>query len=567
MEKKLQRIGSRLSKKSFILLTISLIVLIQNPLRAQIPSIIQDINVGSPNSSPTLFTSCGAINTIFFVADNGTTGAELWKYDIGTGTASLVKDINPGATGSGITVITPNLTNNGIIFNANDGTNGNELWKSDGTPAGTSMILDINTGTASSSPNNFYISAGKFIFSADNGTNGKEPWITNGNIAGTALLKDINPGVGASDPNNFTDIGTKVLFRANDGTNGSELWSTDLTVANTLLLKDINTGSVSSIPSNFSVLGSTLIFSATDVTNGAELWKSDGTLAGTQLVKDINSGTGSSMNITPGGKSFFTPFNNAIYFQATDGIAGYELWKTDGTSGGTTLVKDIQTGSSSSSPSGIFASPTNLFFTANDGTAGIEVWMSDGTTGGTALLKDINPGASSSSSITTTFLRTGNGIIYFAANDGTNGVELWRTLESTVTTTLIADINSGAGSSSPASIIQYNNILYFSANNGATGIEPWKFDPASAPTGINQLSKENVSFEVYPNPTHEQVNIKSSESNLEIQIYSSVGQLVYFQEINNSSSTAINLKELKTGLYFIKAISEKGETIKKLIVN
>ena len=36
---------------------------------------------------------------------------------------------------------------------------------------------------------------------------------------------------------------------------------------------------------------------------------------------------------------------NTIYFVATDGTTGYELWKTDGTSAGTSLVKDIYTGS------------------------------------------------------------------------------------------------------------------------------------------------------------------------------------------------------------------------------
>ena len=38
-----------------------------------------------------------------------------------------------------------------------------------------------------------------------------------------------------------------------------------------------------------------------------------------------------------------------------------------------------------------------LFFTADDGTNGRELWISDGTTAGTVMLKDINPGAAGSS--------------------------------------------------------------------------------------------------------------------------------------------------------------------------
>ncbi len=533
---------------------------------AQVASLIQDINAAAANSSPSLFTSCGLINTIFFVADNGTTGAELWKYDIASNTASLVKDINPGATGSGITVITANLNGNGILFNANDGTNGNELWKSDGTAAGTAMVMDINPGSGSSGPNNFCAFGGSFIFSADNGTNGKEPWLTNGNMAGTALLKDINPGIGASDPNNFTVLGTAVLFRANDGTNGSELWSTDMTAANTILVKDINAGSATSVPSNFAVVGTTLFFSAITIANGAELWKSDGTLAGTVLIKDINSGAGNSINISPGAKGFFTAFNNNLYFQATDGANGYEFWKSDGSNAGTTLVKDIQTGASSSNPSGIFTSSSGLFFVANDGVNGYELWMSDGTTGGTALLKDINPGAASSTTITTTFIQTGNGVIYFAANDGTNGNELYKTLGSALTTTIMADINMGAGSSNPSAMAQYNNLLYFSATNGITGIEPWKFD-INAPTGIQQINSASISFEVYPNPCKDQLTIRSSESIREILVYTLTGQFILSQKINSDTDKNLDLSELKTGVYFIKVSSEKGECIKKLVVN
>ena len=57
------------------------------------------------------------------------------------------------------------------------------------------------------------------------------------------------------------------------------------------------------------------------------------------LVKDINvTGTfGSS-------PTDLTEVNGTVYFVANDGIHGRELWKTDGTDGGTVLVKDIKPG-------------------------------------------------------------------------------------------------------------------------------------------------------------------------------------------------------------------------------
>ena len=69
----------------------------------------------------------------------------------------------------------------------------------------------------------------------------------------------------------------------------------------TALLKEINTGNAnadSSNPHNFYPLNGSFLFTATDATHGEELWKTDGTAGGTVLVKDINPGSGSSASIS-----------------------------------------------------------------------------------------------------------------------------------------------------------------------------------------------------------------------------------------------------------------------------
>ena len=58
---------------------------------------------------------------------------------------------------------------------------------------------------------------------------------------------------------------------------------------------------------------------------------------------------------------------------------GFELWKSDGTSGGTVMVKDIDPGATGSIPSYLTNVNGTLFFAANDGTHGYELWKSDGT--------------------------------------------------------------------------------------------------------------------------------------------------------------------------------------------
>ncbi|RYF87101.1 MAG: hypothetical protein EOO03_11005, partial [Chitinophagaceae bacterium] len=79
-------------------------------------------------------------------------------------------------------------------------------------------------------------------------------------------------------------------------------------------------------------------------------------------------------------------------------------------------------------PSGITdvkAAGPLTYFAANDGSSGLEPWITDGTAAGTRLLRDINPGkAFSMSSPDFTY---SNGFVYFSADDGTHGFELWRT--------------------------------------------------------------------------------------------------------------------------------------------
>src|SRR6266581_363664 len=348
---------------------------------------------------------------LFFAASDGASGVELWKTN-GTDAGTVcVKNINPGAgsTPLGLTVF-----NGALYFLANDGSSGAELWKSDGTVAGTVRVKDINTGAGSSSPFGFTVfngindgASGALYFRADGGAaTGIELWKTNGTDAGTVLVKDINTGAGSSAPVGFT-----VFNGTNDGANGAlyfsasdgvELWKTDGTSNGTQLVKS---WAVPSFPSSgFTVFhgandgaNGALYFRADDGVSGLELWKSDGTTAGTVLVKDINPGLATSFPLG------FTVFNGALYFAANDGTSGVELWTTDGTVTGPMLVKDISLGGTDSNPSGFTAFNGALYFQADDGTAGIELWKTDGTEFGTVQVKDINPAGNSSPTQLTPF--------------------------------------------------------------------------------------------------------------------------------------------------------------------
>ena len=91
------------------------------------------------------------------------------------------------------------------------------------------------------------------------------------------------------------------------------------------------------------------------------------------MVKDINSGSSSSNPFN------LVAFGNTLCFRADDGTNGDELWKSDGSSTGTLMIKDLHSGSSSSNPYNLVALGNTLYFQANDGISGIELYAYSGT--------------------------------------------------------------------------------------------------------------------------------------------------------------------------------------------
>ena len=152
------------------------------------------------------------------------------------------------------------------------------------------------------------------------------------------------------------------------------LWSTDGTAAGTLLLAPVleqspafDVGAFG--PPQWTRLGARLLFRGWDPDHGFELWATDGTPGGTVLVKDIAPGKGSSF------PDSLTLAGGAVWFAANDGVHGDELWVSDGTPEGTRLALDLAPGISSSSPQWLTPAGGNLFFSADLAARGREPWV------------------------------------------------------------------------------------------------------------------------------------------------------------------------------------------------
>lgn len=449
------------------------------------PGLVSDVHAGFDSSNASRLTNVNG--TIFFAANEGTNGVELWKSDGTSSGTVLVKDIHPGGASSNPYSLT-NIAGT-LYFSATDGTNGIELWKSDGSEAGTVRVKDIFPGGSGSFPNSLTNVNGTLFFTASDGTNGIELWKSNGTSAGTLLVKDIGPGAGGSSPYSLANVNGVLFFRADNGVNGLELWRSNGTEAGTNLVKDIDPGSGGFVASLTNVNNS-LFFSAYSGTNGFELWKSDGTEAGTVLVKDINPGSDAS------NASWLTNVNGSLFFAASDGTTGVELWRSDGTATGTVLVKDFNPGEGESGSNPYYLTNVNgtLFFSADDGANGRELWKSDGTIAGTALVKDINPGNYASYPA---YLTNANGKLYFRARNGVDGVELWKSDGTVSGTVQVKDLNVGDSGSYPDSLAIVDNTIYFSAINDDYGREPWQLYLGTAPTVavpmVDVLAQEDAS--------------------------------------------------------------------------
>lgn len=237
------------------------------------------------------------------------------------------------------------------------------------------------------------------------------------------------------------------------------------------LVKDINP-SGDGYPLYIIEFGDMLYFSANDGVHGYELWYSDGTPEGTSMLLDINSGSASSL------PKYFVELNGSLIFSADDGVDGVELWRTDGTVAGTYQLEDIYPGSDSGHPNEMTYFDGAVWFMANDGDYGYELWTSNGNVDGTYLVKDIFI-FDDNSSYPSNFV-VYDEKLYFTAysNDfeslTTIGREIWSTDGTSAGTNLLTNLNGlddGVDTSGP--LVVFNDELYFMGNNGSYGWELW----------------------------------------------------------------------------------------------
>ena len=294
--------------------------------------------------------------------------------------------------------------NGKIIFSATRFSHENdyELWKSDGTAIGTQRIKDLLSIPVSSIINKFFIANNHFYFQALD-TLGVELWRSDGTPNGTQRLADIFPGPDPSYPNQLEEMNGTIYFSATSpDTNGlflTQMWAVDGINASIKKVSDAPLAPYN-LPTSFSekkAFKGKLYFAGGTPDKGAidvELWSSDGSANGTSQLKEINPDLVSIANPQDSDPEWFIELNGKLYFKARTRVLGDEWWVTDGTSNGTSLLKEIYSGPQSGLYGGI--SPMKIgnyiFFIGIDEIHGMELWRTNGTAGGTQLYKETQVG-------------------------------------------------------------------------------------------------------------------------------------------------------------------------------
>ncbi|MES1226452.1 MAG: T9SS type A sorting domain-containing protein, partial [Bacteroidota bacterium] len=510
---------------------------------------------------------------LFFSANDGVHGVELWASDGTTINTKLIKDLTPGNESTEFSILTflnANLLIAVTVPNSGIDLWTNQLWSTDGTAAGTKLIKGFGKALQSGFRENFHFK-NKVYFVPPTAANGYELWVTDGTTSGTTLVKDIFPGtegssISLADAVSYSD---KFIFEAY-AEGGRELWSSDGTASGTQLFADINKGIGSSNPvilTNDATIGTDrslyngrVLFTADDGIHGDELWATDGTAANTSLVKDIYAGPIRSTNGWTY-SCFFT--SQKMYFTPVDEEHGYELWETDGKTA--VMTADVAPGYVGSFPIIVALFKNHLYFVADESLSPGNLYILDELTTAlpvnlvnftaAAIKEDIQVSWTTATELNTS---------HFTIQRSADGKQFEN----------IGTVNA-AGSSTTAkqySFLDANamhtsaSVLYYRLQmNDKDGKQYY------SPTVPVKITGSTPGIAVYPNPATDIVvlnfNTQAGEKGT-LRVLDASGKIILTKALSNLASgnqTSFSVKALPAGVYYVQIATPKGTQSVKFV--
>jgi len=333
---------------------------------------------------------------------------------------------------------------------------------------------------------------GRLIFSANDGVHGSEPWVTDGTAAGTQLLADITPGADSSIPGSsnpaqcgqFVSMDGYAYFGARMNSLTGSLWRTDGTPAGTTYMgmfrwsRNYGGADVCVVAQ---MNGYVFFLAETPPDGEIGLWKTDGTSAGTTQVSTSPLVISSRPVVS----------NGYLYFVASNGSVN-GIFRSDGTPAGTgPFVVPASPDAGYSGPYQPIVAGNYVFYVVCSASNTCTVYSADQTTGQRTAV------ARTSGTLGPTWTSLGDKLI-FQGWSSSAGVEPWVSDGTLAGTHMLVDAVRGSADSSPVSFINFNGLMYFTLQRPDPGqivYEYWRTDGTTAGT----VRIDNVAATPIPN--------------------------------------------------------------------
>jgi trimeric autotransporter adhesin len=451
------------------------------------------------------------------------------------------------------------------------------LWRTDGTTAGTIKLMGL---TSIDFPRNFNYET------VENGnvfiTYEKSMWKTGGTPETTLHLKTFPQYIYW-----MANAGAELLFAADDGVKGLELWKSDGTVAGTVLMRDIWPGSNHALSANgFYREGDAFKDPAVTINGVAyflanaggdanwELWRSDGTLSGTRMLKNDETGRPFSPY------NALTVANNQIFLftyeeNQDEGLPDvWELWKSDGTTAGTTKIITVPLDPWWLEPTAVMiGGPDKFYFVPWQYQEAHNLWVSDGTAAGTKIIKELG-NKEGPWPVHSAFI--GNHLFLSFGNDYDKML-----IRSDGTTCGTFHINFGGDPDERYEQIYLatlGNTLFVPGFGDPEGKELRAYDDVNDPCGaavaeammVEESPTSAAQIRSYPNPFVDEFTIQMDGAEgevYEVEVRSLEGQLMMEPTLLNANEVHRMGQQWRKGIYMIKIRSRDTVTTERLIKN